>query len=77
MFFSMPVISPPRVPCVLLPQFDIRSEGTSFKSQAFQGFAALAEVARSRARDAVVAPVPADTVITFSPEWSFPAPAQS
>ena len=67
MFFSMPVISPPRVPCVLLPQFDIRSEGTSFKSQVFQGFAALA----------VVSPVPADMVITFSPEWSFPAPAQS
>ena len=67
MFFSMPVISPPHVPCVLLPQFDIRSEGTSFKSQVFQGFAALA----------AVAPVPADMVITFSPEWSFPAPAQS
>ncbi len=67
MFFSMPVISPPHVPCVLLPQFDIRSEGTSFKSQVFQGFAALA----------VVAPVPADMVITFTPEWSFPAPAQS
>ncbi len=67
MFFSMPAISPPHVPCVLLPQFDIRSEGTSFKSQAFQGFAALA----------VVAPVPAGMVNTFSPEWSFPAPAQS
>ena len=67
MFFSMPVISPPRVPCVLLPQFDIRSEGTSFKSQAFQGFAVLA----------VVAPVPADMVFTFSPEWLFPAPAQA
>ena len=42
--FSMPVVSPPRVPCVLLPQFDIRSEGVSFSSQAFQGFAALAPV---------------------------------
>ena len=40
--FSMPVVSPPRVPCFLLAPFDIRSEGVSFKSQVFQGFAALA-----------------------------------
>jgi len=39
--FSMPVVSPPRVPCVLLPPFDIQSEGVSFKSQVFQGFGAL------------------------------------
>ena len=54
MFFSMPVVSPPRVPCVLLPQFDIRSEGVSFKLQVFQGFAV---------------PAPVDHGFILSPTW--------
>jgi hypothetical protein len=44
MFFYMPDLFPPIVPRIYLPPSDIRSEGVSFKSQVFQGFAALAPV---------------------------------
>ena len=52
--FSMPAVFPPRIPCVQLPVVDIRSEGVSFKSQAFQGFAV---------------PVPVDHGFILSPTW--------
>jgi hypothetical protein len=35
--FSMPSVHSPRVPCIKLPPFDIRSEGTSFKQFVYQG----------------------------------------
>ena len=56
MFFSMPDLFPPIVPRIYLPPFDIRSEGVSFKSQVFQGYAALV-------------PVPVDHGFTLSPTW--------
>ena len=42
--FSLYDLFPPHIPCVQLPPFDIRSEGVSFKSQVFLGFAAPAPV---------------------------------
>jgi hypothetical protein len=35
--FCMPSVHSPRVPCIMLPPFDIRSEGTSFKQFVYQG----------------------------------------
>jgi len=36
--FCMPSVHSPRVPCIMLPPFDIRSEGTSFKQLVFLGY---------------------------------------
>ena len=57
--FSMPNLFPPIVPCIHLPPFDIRSEGVSFKSQVFQGFAVLVPVA----------PTPVDHGLNISFTW--------
>jgi hypothetical protein len=53
----MPSIFPPRVPCIKLPPFNIRSEGASSKHLTFQGFSAKIPVGAVVAENSVVLPV--------------------